>query len=44
MEGTDFERLIMDAGHVRVHPDAAEARGGNQEMGRTIVLLIINKL
>jgi transposase len=31
----DFEWLIIDASHVKVHPDAAGARGGNQEMGRT---------
>ena len=26
---------MIDASHVKVHPDAAGARGGNQAMGRT---------
>ena len=30
-----FEWLMIDASHVKVHPDAAGAKGGNQEMGRT---------
>ena len=29
------EQLMIDASHVKVHPDAAGARGGNQAMGRT---------
>ncbi len=31
----DFEFLIIDASHVKVHPHAAGAQGGNQQMGRT---------
>lgn len=31
----DYEWLMIDASHIKVHSDAAGARGGNQEMGRT---------
>ena len=31
----DFEWLIIDASHVKVHPHACGAIGGNQDMGRT---------
>ena len=31
----DFEWLMIDATHIKVHPHAAGARGGNQDMGRT---------
>lgn len=31
----DFEWLIIDATHCKVHPDAAGAKGGNQDMSRT---------
>jgi transposase len=31
----DYEWLMVDASHIKVHPHAAGARGGNQEMGRT---------
>lgn len=31
----DFEWLMIDATHVKVHSDACGALGGNQEMGRT---------
>lgn len=31
----DFEWLMIDASHVKVHPHAAGAAGGNQEMSRT---------
>jgi transposase len=31
----DFEWLMIDASHVKTHPHAAWARGGNQAMGRT---------
>ena len=31
----DFEWLMIDASHVKVHPHAAGATGGNQEMSRT---------
>jgi transposase len=35
IEEPDFEWLIIDASHCKVHPDAAGARGGNQDMERT---------
>ena len=31
----DFEWLMIDATFVKVHPDAAGAKGGNQEMSRS---------
>jgi transposase len=31
----DLEWLMIDASHIKVHPHAAGAIGGNQEMGRT---------
>ena len=31
----DFEWLVIDAGHCKVHPHAAGAEGGNKGMGRT---------
>ena len=31
----DMEWLMIDASHIKVHPHAAGARGGNQEMGKT---------
>ena len=31
----DFEWLMIDASHVKVHPHAAGARGGNQDMNLT---------
>jgi len=31
----DFEWLMIDASHVKVHQHAAGAKGGNQDMGRT---------
>jgi len=31
----DLEWLMIDATHIKVHPHAAGARGGNQEMART---------
>ncbi len=31
----DFEWLIIDASHCKVHPHAAGAKGGNQDMSRT---------
>ena len=31
----DFEWLMIDANHIKVHPHAAGAVGGNQEMSRT---------
>ena len=35
VQDPDFEWLMMDASHVKVHPHAAGARGGNQDMERT---------
>jgi len=32
---TDYEWLMIDASHIKVHPHAAGARGGNQDMSRT---------
>jgi transposase len=31
----DYEWLIIDASHCKVHPHATGARGGNQDMSRT---------
>ena len=31
----DYEWLMIDASHAKVHPHAAGAVGGNQDMGRT---------
>ena len=31
----DFERLMKDASHVKVHPHGTGAVGGNQDMGKT---------
>lgn len=31
----DFEWLMIDASHIKVHPHASGAIGGNQDMGRT---------
>ena len=31
----DYEWLMIDASHIKVHPDASGAKGGNQEMSRT---------
>ncbi|CDM91653.1 conserved protein of unknown function [Xenorhabdus bovienii] len=31
----DFEWLMIDASHIKVHPHAAGTKGGNQDMGRT---------
>ena len=31
----DFEWLMIDASHIKLHPHAAGARGGNQDMART---------
>jgi transposase len=35
MDDPDFEWLMIDASHIKVHPHAAGAPGGNQEMART---------
>lgn len=34
IEEPDYEWLMIDASHCKVHPDAAGARGGNQDMSR----------
>ncbi len=31
----DYEWLMMDASHIKVHPHAAGAKGGNQDMSRS---------
>ena len=31
----DYEWLMIDASHIKVHPHAAGAKGGNQDMERT---------
>ena len=31
----DFERLMIDASHIGMHPHGAGARGGNQSINRT---------
>jgi len=35
VEEPDYEWLMIDASHIKVHPHAAGAKGGNQDMGRT---------
>ena len=35
IDDPDFEWLMIDASHMKVHPHAAGARGGNQAMART---------
>ena len=35
MDDPDFEWLLIDASHIKVHPHGAGAQGGNQEMERT---------
>lgn len=35
MEDPDFEWLMIDASHCKVHPHAAGAKGGSQDMSRT---------
>ena len=35
MDEPDYEWLMIDASHCKVHPHAADAKGGNQEMSRT---------
>jgi transposase len=31
----DFEWLMIDGSHIKVHPHAAGAKGGNQDMDRS---------
>ena len=35
VDNPSFEWLMIDASHIKVHPHAAGAKGGNQAMGRT---------
>lgn len=35
VQDPDFEWLMIDASYIKVHPHAAGAVGGNQDMGRT---------
>ena len=35
MDEPDYEWLMIDASHIKVHPHATGAIGGNQAMGRT---------
>ncbi len=35
MDEPDYAWLMIDASHIKVHPHAAGARGGNQAMSRT---------
>jgi transposase len=35
IDDPDFEWLMIDASHIKVHPHGAGARGGNQAMART---------
>jgi transposase len=35
IDNEDFVWLMVDASHIKVHPDAAGAVGGNQDMART---------
>lgn len=35
VQDPDFEWLMIDASYIKVHPHAAGARGGNQDIGRT---------
>ena len=35
IDDPDYEWLMIDATHIKVHPHAAGAKGGNQGMSRT---------
>jgi len=35
VDDPDFEWLMIDASHIKVHPHASGAKGGNQKMSRT---------
>jgi len=35
VDDPDYEWIMIDASHIKVHPHAAGAVGGNQDMGRT---------
>ena len=38
VDSPDFEWLMIDSTHIKVHPHAAGARGGNQDMARSAIL------
>jgi hypothetical protein len=38
VEDPDYEWLMIDASHIKVHPHAAGAKGGNQEMSRSSLI------
>jgi hypothetical protein len=40
VDAPDYEWLMIDASHIKVHPHAAGAKGGNQEMSRSKGVLI----
>ncbi len=44
VEEPELNWLMIDASHIKVHPHAADAKGGNQEMGRTKGSLIRNSI
>ncbi len=35
VDDPDYEWLMINATHIKVHPHAADAQGGNQDMART---------
>ena len=35
IDNPNYEWLMIDASHIKVHPHAAGAKGGNQAMGKT---------
>ena len=35
IDDPDFEWLMIDSSHIKLHPDGTGARGGNQAVGRT---------
>ena len=35
VDSPDFEWLMIDASHIKVHPHASGAKGGNQDMSRS---------
>ena len=35
MDEPDYEWLMIDTSHIKLHPHAAGAKGGNQDMSRT---------
>ena len=35
IDDPDFEWLMIDSSHIKLHPDGTGPRGGNQAVGRT---------